>query len=143
MERGIYLNKKTFYIKFTAKHFFDMIIDTMKQINLETNVNLYSKTILSDYNLFLIQELYMPIIGSDGVSLYSIFSNRIKRGKKSINFNELTKNITSDLMSVMKHHRYPFALLQEELRRKYNFDDVLYDIIVFSTDIWYNKRIKP
>ena len=78
-----------------------MIINTMKQINLETNVNLYSKTILSDYNLFLIQELYMPIIGSDGVSLYSIFSNRIKRGKKSINFNELTNYLAISLNDVV------------------------------------------
>ena len=78
-----------------------MIINTMKQINLETNVNLYSKTILSDYNLFLIQELYMPIIGSDGVSLYSIFSNRIKRGKKAISFNELTNFLAISLNDVV------------------------------------------
>ena len=62
----------------------------MKQITLETNINLYSKTILSDYNYFLIQELYMPIVGSDGVSLYTSFSNKIKMGKKSMTFDDLT-----------------------------------------------------
>ena len=73
----------------------------MKQINLETNINLYSKTILSDYNYFLIQELYMPIVGSDGVSLYTLFSNRIKMGKKSVDFNELTAFLCISLNDVI------------------------------------------
>lgn len=73
----------------------------MKQINLETKINLYSKTILSDYNYFLIQELYMPIVGSDGVSLYTLFSNRIKMGKKSVNFDELTAYLCISLNDVL------------------------------------------
>ena len=71
------------------------------QITLETNINLYSKTILSDYNYFLIQELYMPIVGSDGVSLYTLFSNRIKMGKKCVDFNELTAFLCISLNDVI------------------------------------------
>lgn len=78
-----------------------MIIFTMKQITLETNINLYSKTILSDYNVFLIQQLYMPIIGSDGASLYSVFSNNLKMGKKSITFNELTSYLAISLNDIV------------------------------------------
>jgi replication initiation and membrane attachment protein len=96
-----YKKHKNFYYKFTDIQFFDRIKNTMKQINLETKINLYSKTILSDYNYFLIQELYMPIVGSDGVSLYTLFSNRIKMGKKSVNFDELTAYLCISLNDVL------------------------------------------
>jgi len=46
------------------------------------------------------------------------------------NFLDLSHNVTLDMMGIMRHHKYPFELIQEELRRKYDFDDVLYDIIV-------------
>lgn len=46
------------------------------------------------------------------------------------NFDDLSHDITLDMLGVMRHHKYPFELIQEELRHKYNFDDVLYDIIL-------------
>ena len=73
----------------------------MKQINLETKINLYSKTILSDYNYFLIQELYMPIVGSDGVSLYTLFSNKMKMGRKFVTFEDLVAYLCISLNDVV------------------------------------------
>lgn len=45
-------------------------------------------------------------------------------------FSDFSKKVTSNMMSLMKHQRYPFSVLQEELRKKYNADDVLYEIIL-------------
>lgn len=62
----------------------------MKQINLDTRVNLYTKTILSDYNVFLIHQLYMPIIGTDASALYITLANNVKMGKKNVYISDLT-----------------------------------------------------
>lgn len=77
----------------------------MKQINLETKISLFTKTILSDYNNFLIYELYMPIIGSDGASLYVTLANKAKQGKKEISCNYLTSTMCislNDLVNAKK-----------------------------------------
>lgn len=82
-----------------------MIIKAMKKINLETKITLYSNTMLSDYNVFLIQELYMPIVGSDGVSLYCSLSNKFRMNKRTLTFADFTSYLCvslNDLLNAKK-----------------------------------------
>ena len=48
----------------------------------------------------------------------------------SKNFEEFSSVVTTDLMKIMRHQRYPFSILQEDIRKKFNIDDVLYDIVL-------------
>jgi len=86
--------------------------------------------------------------GKEELNLGTIFLNRSDKLEKNTtgmfvttvpvaltinsneNFNEFSSKVTSELMSIMRHQRYPFTLLQEEIRKKFNMDDVLYDIVV-------------
>ena len=86
--------------------------------------------------------------GKEELNLGTIFLNRSDKFEKNTtgmfvttvpvaltinsneNFNEFSAKVISELMSIMRHQRYPFTLLQEEIRKKFNMDDVLYDIVV-------------
>lgn len=46
------------------------------------------------------------------------------------NFADFSRKVTGEMMSLMRHQSYPFDILQEELRQKFNFEDVLYDIVL-------------
>jgi amino acid adenylation domain-containing protein len=46
------------------------------------------------------------------------------------NFSDFSKKVTGEMLSLMRHQSYPFDILQEELRKKFSFEDVLYDIIL-------------
>ena len=86
--------------------------------------------------------------GKEELNLATIFLNRSDRKEKNTtgmfvttvpvaltinnndNFNDFSAKVTSELMSIMRHQRYPFSLLQEDIRKKFNMEDVLYDIVV-------------
>jgi len=86
--------------------------------------------------------------GKEELNLGTIFLNRSDKAEKNTvgmfvttvpvaltinnneNFNEFSSKVTSELMSIMRHQRYPFTILQEEIRKKFNMEDVLYDIVV-------------
>ena len=86
--------------------------------------------------------------GKEELNLGTIFLNRSDKAEKNtvgmfvttvpvaltINnnekFNDFSSKVTSELMSIMRHQRYPFTILQEDIRKKFNMDDVLYDIVV-------------
>lgn len=86
--------------------------------------------------------------GKEELNLGTIFLNRSDKLEKNTtgmfvttvpvaltinnneNFNEFSSKVTRELMSIMRHQRYPFTILQEEIRKKFNIDDVLYDIVV-------------
>lgn len=134
-ENSIASNRKTFVLP-------EKLCKKMYEYSSENKVSIFAMymTALS---------IYMHrVTGKEKLNLGTILLNRSNRAEKNTmgmfvetlpvsldiketdNFNELSKNVTIDMMGVMRHHRYPFELIQEELRRKYNFDDVLYDIVL-------------
>jgi amino acid adenylation domain-containing protein len=88
------------------------------------------------------------IKGKEKLNLGTVFLNRSDKAEKNTagmfvttvpialdinnkdNFDEFSKKVTSELMSSMKHQRYPFTVLQEEIRKKFNTDEALFDIIL-------------
>lgn len=46
------------------------------------------------------------------------------------NFMNFSKNVTKEMMSLMRHQSYPFDVLQEEVREKFKMDEVLYDVVL-------------
>ena len=128
-------NRKTFVLP-------EKLCKKMYEYSLENKVSIFAMymTALS---------MYMHrVTGKEKLNLGTILLNRSNRAEKNTmgmfvetlpvaldikgtdNFNDLSKNVTMDMMGVMRHHKYPFELIQEELRHKYNFDDVLYDIVL-------------
>lgn len=134
-ENSIASNRKTFVLP-------EKLCKKMYEYSSENKVSIFAMymTALS---------MYMHrVTGKEKLNLGTILLNRSNRAEKNTmgmfvetlpvaldingtdNFNDLSKNVTMDMMGVMRHHKYPFELIQEELRHKYNFDDVLYDIVL-------------
>lgn len=86
--------------------------------------------------------------GKEELNLGTIFLNRSDKLEKNTigmfvttvpvslninnteNFDEFSSKVTKELMSIMRHQRYPFSVLQEDIRKKFKMDDVLYDIVL-------------
>lgn len=86
--------------------------------------------------------------GKEELNLGTIFLNRSDKNEKNTigmfvttvpvslninnteNFDEFSSKVTKELMSIMRHQRYPFSILQEDIRKKFKMDDVLYDIVL-------------
>lgn len=47
-----------------------------------------------------------------------------------MNFNELVKSVNTTSISLLRHQKYPYELLINELREKYDFKDNLFDIVL-------------
>lgn len=56
------------------------------------------------------------------------------------NFREYSKQVTDEMMGIMRHQRYPFSILQEEIHKKYNTDEVLYDIVLSYQNTKFTKQ---
>jgi len=52
------------------------------------------------------------------------------RVQENMNFNELVKNVNITSMGLLRHQKYPYELLIEDLREKYEFKDSLFDIVL-------------
>ena len=50
--------------------------------------------------------------------------------KDTMNFNEVVKSLNISSMSLLRHQKYPYELLTEDLREKYDFKDNLFDIVL-------------
>lgn len=47
-----------------------------------------------------------------------------------MNFNELVKSVNSTSMGLLRHQKYPYEILLEELKDKYEFKDRLFDVVL-------------
>lgn len=46
------------------------------------------------------------------------------------NFSELVKYVTKELMSMLRHQKYPYSMLQQEIHKKYKMSERLFDILI-------------
>jgi len=92
------------------------------------------------------------------INLGTIFLNRLDKKEKNImgmfvttvpvkiniddkkNYGEFCKQVTDEMMSIMRHQRYPFSILQEEIHKKYNTDELLYDIVLSYQNTKFSKQ---
>lgn len=64
---------------------------------------------------------------------------RVKLNDK-MNFNELVKSVNVTSMSLLRHQKYPYELLTDDLREKYDFKDNLFDIVLNYQNAKFESR---
>ena len=55
-------------------------------------------------------------------------------------FEELFRNVSSSQMAVFRHQKYPYSKLLEDLKKKYNFTENLYDVALSYQNARDNKE---
>lgn len=78
----------------------------MVNISSSTKIRVTTESILSDYNTFLIYELYMPVIGSDATSLYIYLHNQLKKGNYEFDVNDINNNLGKSLTNFISSKKY-------------------------------------
>lgn len=77
----------------------------MVNLSSSTKIKITTESILSDYNTFLIYELYMPIIGSDATSLYIYLHNQLRKNNTDIEVSDITSNLNKSLANFISSRK--------------------------------------
>lgn len=71
----------------------------MSKIKENTVLKIDSNSILSDYGNYILTDLYLPIIGSDSLSLYLFLIYKLKEKKKTLKIEDVLFGCKMDLVS--------------------------------------------
>lgn len=69
----------------------------MAQLVSNSKIRINAQTVLSDFNVFLLFELYMPIIGSDAASLYVLLQNNLKNNINELEVEDVTVSLNKSI----------------------------------------------
>ena len=146
-------NKKEISTKANRKSFVlpEKLIRCMNEYAKREKISVYAMymTALSMY--------INRVTGKDEINLGTVFLNRKNKSEKETvgmfvstvpvsfsidskeNFDEFSKKVTNELRIAMRHQRYPFNILQQEIRDKFKTDEGLYDIVLSYQNAKFNK----
>ncbi len=127
--------RKTFHLE---KNLYEQILNFCK--NYHCSIYTFFMCAFSIY-LAKINNIENPIIGTPVLNR-SNFKEKNTSGmyistipfksevKPDISFEDFIKNTNLKQMSIYRHQKYPYTILLEELKRKYNYTQNLYDVVL-------------